>query len=63
MFVYKFEAHNTVPRLTARSIAPNAPLLAAYFTGLLCRHPKLSSQGRTLSAIAIGLGDDLGELP
>lgn len=41
-----------------RSIAPSAPLAAAYFTSMLCRHPKLSVMGRTLSAITIGLGDD-----
>ncbi|WWD18103.1 hypothetical protein CI109_102551 [Kwoniella shandongensis] len=40
------------------SIAPGAPLLAAYFTGLLCRNEKLSPTGRTLSAIVIGLGDE-----
>ena len=47
--------------LTTRSIAPDAPLLAAYFTGLLCRSDKLSAHGRTLQAVAIGLGDDIGE--
>ncbi|WVR05675.1 hypothetical protein IAU60_002697 [Kwoniella sp. DSM 27419] len=40
------------------SIAPDAPLLAAYFTGRLCRSSKLSSTGRTLNAIMIGLGDE-----
>ena len=43
---------------TSRSISPDAPLLAAYFTSLLCRNPVLSSQGRTLSAVLIGLGDE-----
>jgi len=41
-----------------RSISPHAPLLAAYFTSLLCRHGSLSAQGRTLSAVLIGLGDE-----
>nr|XP_018264910.1 uncharacterized protein I303_03091 [Kwoniella dejecticola CBS 10117]OBR87068.1 hypothetical protein I303_03091 [Kwoniella dejecticola CBS 10117] len=40
------------------SISPQAPLLAAYFTGLLCRNEKLNQNGRTLSAILIGLGDE-----
>ncbi|ORY28630.1 hypothetical protein BCR39DRAFT_200190 [Naematelia encephala] len=40
------------------AIAPTAPLVAAYFTGLLCREPRLSKHGRTLSAIVIGLGDE-----
>ncbi|ORX34151.1 hypothetical protein BD324DRAFT_167088 [Kockovaella imperatae] len=40
------------------SISPNAPLLATYFTGLLCRARNLSPQGRTLSAVHIGLGDE-----
>ncbi|WVF70689.1 hypothetical protein IAT40_005482 [Kwoniella sp. CBS 6097] len=40
------------------SIAPEAALLAAYFTGLLCRNDKLSKSGRTLSAVTIGLGDE-----
>ncbi|WVQ97058.1 hypothetical protein IAU59_004168 [Kwoniella sp. CBS 9459] len=40
------------------SIAPEAALLAAYFTGLLCRSEELSASGRTLSAITIGLGDE-----
>lgn len=39
-----------------RSIAN--PLLAAFFTGLLCRSPKLSATGRTLIAMVIGLGDE-----
>lgn len=41
-----------------RSISPDAPLVAAYFTTLLCRSETLSSQGRTLIAILIGLGDE-----
>jgi hypothetical protein len=46
----------------SRSISPKSPLLAAYFTGLLCRNPTLSPQGRTLTAVVIGLGDeDVGE--
>lgn len=40
------------------SISPKSPLLAAYFTGLLCRNPTLSPQGRTLNAVVIGLGDE-----
>ncbi|AAW42508.2 expressed protein [Cryptococcus deneoformans JEC21] len=40
------------------AIAPEAYLLAAYFTGLLCREGKLSSSGRTLCAVVIGLGDE-----
>ncbi|OWZ70758.1 hypothetical protein AYX14_03814 [Cryptococcus neoformans] len=40
------------------AIAPEAYLLAAYFTGLLCREGKLSSNGRTLCAVVIGLGDE-----
>ncbi|GFZ43255.1 hypothetical protein JCM24511_00974 [Saitozyma sp. JCM 24511] len=40
------------------SIAPSSPLLAAYFTGLLCTSPTLSSDGRTTCAILIGLGDE-----
>ncbi|WVQ85493.1 hypothetical protein IAT38_007658 [Cryptococcus sp. DSM 104549] len=40
------------------AIAPEAPVLAAYFTGLLCREGKLSGSGRTLSAVMIGLGDE-----
>ncbi|WWC96760.1 hypothetical protein V866_003633 [Kwoniella sp. B9012] len=40
------------------SISPQAPLLAAYFTGLLCRSEKLNDNGRTLNAIMIGLGDE-----
>ncbi|ADV21225.1 hypothetical protein I305_00717 [Cryptococcus gattii E566] len=40
------------------AIAPEAYLLVAYFTGLLCREGKLSSSGRTLCAVVIGLGDE-----
>nr|XP_019050576.1 hypothetical protein I302_01013 [Kwoniella bestiolae CBS 10118]OCF29506.1 hypothetical protein I302_01013 [Kwoniella bestiolae CBS 10118] len=40
------------------SISPQATLLAAYFTGLLCRSEKLNENGRTLNAIMIGLGDE-----
>ncbi|WWC88002.1 uncharacterized protein L201_002904 [Kwoniella dendrophila CBS 6074] len=40
------------------SISPQAPLLAAYFTGLLCRNSILNKNGRTLNAILIGLGDE-----
>ncbi|OCF32903.1 hypothetical protein I316_05540 [Kwoniella heveanensis BCC8398] len=44
------------------SIAPEAALLGAYFTGLLCRSEKLTKRGRTTSGITIGLGDeDVGE--
>jgi len=42
----------------SRSISPQAPLLAGYLTSVLCRSGKLSPQGRTLSAIIIGLGDE-----
>ena len=41
-----------------RSISPHAPLLAGFFTALLCRHNTLSAHGRTLSAVVIGLGDE-----
>lgn len=45
----------------ARSIT--APLLAAFFTGLLCRTAKLSPQGKTTTGVIIGLGDEgVGEL-
>ncbi|WWC68451.1 uncharacterized protein I206_102379 [Kwoniella pini CBS 10737] len=40
------------------SISSQAPLLAAYFTGLLCRNEKLNNNGRTVNAILIGLGDE-----
>ncbi|KIR43337.1 hypothetical protein I307_03582 [Cryptococcus deuterogattii 99/473] len=40
------------------AIAPEAYLLVAYFTGLLCREGKLSNNGRTLCAVVIGLGDE-----
>lgn len=40
------------------AIAPEAYLLVAYFTGLLCREGKLSNSGRTLCAVVIGLGDE-----
>lgn len=40
------------------AIAPEAYLLVAYFTGLLCREGKLSNNGRTLCAIVVGLGDE-----
>jgi hypothetical protein len=48
----------TDSQLVSRSIAPSSSLLAAYFTGLLCTSPTLSSEGRTTSAILIGLGDE-----
>ncbi|RSH85802.1 uncharacterized protein EHS24_003982 [Apiotrichum porosum] len=35
-----------------------SPLLSAFFTGILCRAPKLSPQGRTTSGVVIGLGDE-----
>lgn len=40
------------------SISPGSPLLCAYFSGLLCRQPKLSAVGRTLTAVIVGLGDE-----
>lgn len=46
-----------------RSISPQAPLLAGYLTSVLCRSGKLSAQGRTLSAIIIGLGDESDQSP
>lgn len=53
---------NQVNAHALRSISTKSPLLAAYFTGLLCRNPTLSPQGRTLTAVVIGLGDeDVGE--
>jgi hypothetical protein len=45
-------------RADERSISPQAPLLAGYITSILCQSGKLSAQGRTLSAIIIGLGDE-----
>ncbi|RXK42587.1 hypothetical protein M231_00141 [Tremella mesenterica] len=39
------------------AVAPEAPLLSAYLTGILCR-TTLSSGGRTKSAIVVGLGDE-----
>nr|ODO02328.1 hypothetical protein L204_01061 [Cryptococcus depauperatus CBS 7855] len=39
------------------SISPEVSLLVAYFTDLLCRERRLSSKGRTLTAVVIGLGD------
>nr|ODN93305.1 hypothetical protein L203_00576 [Cryptococcus depauperatus CBS 7841] len=39
------------------SISPDVSLLVAYFTDLLCREKRLSSKGRTLTAVVIGLGD------
>jgi hypothetical protein len=47
-----------------RSVAPSATLLAGYLTGLLCRNAALSSTGRTLNALQVGLGDEgIGKLP
>lgn len=45
-------------RAHVRSIHPQAPLLSGYLTGLLCRNDKLSKQGRTITAIVLGLGDE-----
>jgi hypothetical protein len=55
--VFKCEYAN-ISKADGRSISPQAPLLAGYLTSLLCRSGKLSAQGRTLSAIIIGLGDE-----
>ncbi|WRT65868.1 uncharacterized protein IL334_002819 [Kwoniella shivajii] len=49
---------NTTGGGVQMSISPQAPLLISYFTGLLCRNEKISVNGRTLSAIMIGLGDE-----
>ncbi|KAK4684221.1 hypothetical protein P7C73_g5971, partial [Tremellales sp. Uapishka_1] len=46
-----------LPR-THRSISEQSPLLASYFTSILCRNATLSKYGRTLSAVLIGLGDE-----
>jgi hypothetical protein len=47
-----------------RSISPYSPWLVSYFTNLLCRQEKISTSGRTLTAISIGLGDEsVGMLP
>jgi len=55
--VFKCKSSNLV-NADGRSINPQAPLLAGYFTSMLCRTGKLSAHGRTLSAIIIGLGDE-----
>lgn len=40
------------------SVAPDAVLLQAYFTALLCRSAELTPAGRTKNAVVIGLGDE-----
>lgn len=45
-------------RRPANYRSSSSPLLEAFFAGILCRDPRLSSTGRTRSAVVIGLGDE-----
>jgi hypothetical protein len=56
--VFKCKSYSAQDGADGRSVNPQTPLLAGYLTSVLCRTRKLSSQGRTLNAIVIGLGDE-----